>query len=56
MNNSEVMSGDEAALGGSGFRGFSALRHALAAVLAMGGVMRDIVFVTIDALRGRYDH
>ena len=55
MNNSEVMSGDAPALGASGFRGVSALRQALAAVLAMGGVLRDIVYVTIDALRGRYD-
>jgi hypothetical protein len=31
------------------------LRQLAAIVCAMGGVLRDIVYVTIDALRGRYD-
>jgi hypothetical protein len=28
----------------------------LSAVCVLGGVVRDTVFVTLDALRGRYDH
>jgi len=28
----------------------------LSAVCVFGGVVRDTVYVTLDALRGRYDH
>lgn len=28
----------------------------LALVRAVGGAIRDTVYVTLDALRGRYDH
>jgi hypothetical protein len=28
----------------------------LSAVCVLGGVVRDTVYVTLDALRGRYDH
>jgi len=39
-----------AASRGSGIRGLMAF------AFAMGGVVRDAVYITADALRGRYDH
>jgi hypothetical protein len=32
------------------------LRNLVSMAYATGGVVRDMVFVTLDALRGRYDH
>jgi hypothetical protein len=32
------------------------MRQLLTLVRATGGLVRDVVYVTVDALRGRYDH
>lgn len=47
MNNSDVIPADPVR---------TPLQQVIAAICAVGGVLRDIVYVTIDALRGRYDH